>query len=164
MVNLNLLPWREQQVRYERRILLTIVGCVSAAALLMVVIFDRCLYYQHQGVLSHLDQLKKEITWRAGLAKTSASPSNLAAMPNENLQEFFKRLNQMDTTNICLEQVSKTKETIEMKGIASSADQLTSFIHRSSLVSYFSEVKVKQLQPQNTNQLKFHLSGKLHAL
>ena len=157
MVTINLLPWREKQARYEKRVLMYVVSGSMACALLMLVCADRYLSVQQQAIMEHIENLKKELIWREGLSHHVLQQN--VATPQENPFDFFRRLNETGAREVCFEQIKKSKSGIELIGFARSSEQLTAFLQTSSLTAYFSELKVNRLQ-QQSGQLKFNLMGK----
>jgi Tfp pilus assembly protein PilN len=162
MVNINLLPWREKQARYEMRVLMYTVPGAAACALLLLLCGDRHLSGQQKVLAERIVNLKKELIWREGLAKNH-SQRNATVAVQEDAFQFFERLNEVDTQKVCFEQIKKGKSGIELMGFASTSEQLTAFLRTSSLSSYFGEVKINQLQ-QVDGQLRFNLLGKSHVV
>lgn len=157
MVNINLLPWRAKQARYEKQILLYLLGGAIICALVIVMGCDQYLSSRQQATSKNLEKLKKELVWREGLANHI---NQQPALPHENPLLFFQRLNEVNAQEVCFNQIKKTKSGIELIGIANSSDQLSTFLQQSSFAKHFAELKVNQLQQQQSGQLKFHLLGK----
>ncbi len=161
MVTINLLPWREQQTRYEKRVLMYVILGAAACALFILLCCDRYLSYQKDASVERVEHLKKELSWRQGLANYLQQPAKL--LPQNNVFDFFQRLNESDSREVCFEQIKKNKSGIELRGLASSSEQLTAFLQSSPLAAYFAELKINQLQQVN-GQLKFNILGKAHAV
>lgn len=160
MVTINLLPWRVKQARYEWRVsLMVIVGSMLCASLLLISA-NRYLVSQQQERLEQIAYLKKELLWREGLMNQMAHP---ASRQRDNVIDFFRRLNEVNTQALCFEQIKRTKSGIDLIGFATSSEQLTVFLQTSSFSAYFAELKINQLQPQS-GQLKFNVVGKAHAI
>lgn len=161
MVNMNLLPWREKQARYELRALMYLILGAAVSAWFMLVCGDRYLSYQQGASAERIEHLKKELNWRAGLANHLQHQE--ALIPQSDIFDLFQRLNESDSREVCFEQIKKSKSGIELMGMANSPEQLTAFLQTSSLTAYFAELKINQLQ-QTDGQLKFYLLGKAHAV
>lgn len=161
MVNINLIPWREQQALYERRTLLQLLIGSILGALLILVVADRYLAHQQDTQAQHLEHFKKELIWREGLVNRTQVTNAFTSY--DKLDDFFQRLNEVDTQQVCFQQIKKTKLGIEMMGIATSPELLTVFLQTSTMSSYFSELKINQLR-QGSGELQFNLLGKLNAI
>ena len=164
MVTINLLPWREKQARYEKHELLKMICAGLFAAALLILSGDRYLASEQQAAQERVEKLKKEIVWRQGLMGASQAKRNGSVIPHSDTFEFFRRLNEARARDVCFEQIKKSKQGIEFMGLTNSAEQLTQFLQTTTVASYFSELKINQLQPQDSQQLKFRLFGKLNAL
>jgi Tfp pilus assembly protein PilN len=164
MVTINLLPWREKQAQFEKRELLKILGVGLLGAALLILGGDRYIASQQQATQDRIEKLKKEIIWRQGLKNVSQlKGAGLATQHNDAL-ELFRRLNDVPSSEVCFEQVKKSKQGVELIGMTSSAEQLTQFLQATTMASYFSELKITQLQQQDSQHVKFRLFGKLNAL
>lgn len=161
MVTINLLPWREKQARYERRVLIYAMFGALLFAMLVLWCVDRYLSGQQDEFARRAENLTKEINWRVGLV--SDAQSLQSAFPNDHAIDFFRRLNESGAQTVCFEQIKKTKSGVELMGYADSSEQLTVFLRTSPLTTYFGELKVNQLQ-QTGERLKFNLLGKTHAV
>lgn len=162
MVTINLLPWREKAARYEKQQLQIMLVATVVFVLLTLVCGDRYLNYQQQFIAEQISQLKKEREWRTGLLKVNSAQQSFTSQTDA--LDFFRRLNEVHTADVCFEKIKKTRDGIEFSGLTNSAEQLTRFLQTASIAAYFPEIKITQLQQYNGQQVKFRLLGKLNAV
>lgn len=152
MVELNLLPWREQRLRYEQQkkrlylVLGALFGCVVwlSAHYILMQKTDK-VRYQVQQLHSNLPQQTQHVL-----------PPESAILRPQQLLDLFKQATQLVELGICYRSMQYAKQNLQLSGEAWSVSAIMASMKKLKAPPGFSVYGIKQLgQGQHYPALQF---------
>lgn len=162
MVEINLLPWREEERRYQRKQ----IGMILLLALVVSIVPMLGIYINLLGqekewsarVASLRGQAERyPVTLRTSLSKKTITMPFLQ-QHNKN-KKLFDSLASTKADKLCFNKMVRIKQKIFFSGHAHSALDLTHFLLNWQALALFSEVKIEHMEKQ-----KDHLYFQLQAV
>ena len=165
MLNINLLPWREQKQLSEKRKVLQFG--ISAFCFSFILILS--WYYFLKWKIFHLERKITELQIeQKEFAKTPTNkPSEITNETNNAFLRyqhatklFFSDLVKLPDNNICFTEIIRDKNRMIFTGNAYSTIALTTFLTQWKSAYLFSEIRIKQIQKDDvTGLVKFRFDG-----
>lgn len=167
MVEINLLPWREYTRLYQAKqmkkiLFLTLTLCVIPVTGMVLV-----LTWHEKQLHARITELKKE-TGRYAVQKPlpakqdrldEAKTSKKYLDRQAATQKFFGELASISAANLCFTSVTRVMNKITFSGNARSAVDLTDFLTHWQAASFFSEIKIEQIEQQGHAFMRFRFQA-----
>jgi Tfp pilus assembly protein PilN len=168
MVNINLLPWRQQQRKYEQKSLKVIMGSVFAIVLITVCIRYLYVAYQIDEVSARVESLQQQVVQRS---KQQDNKNELAQV------DKLKELQVHDITiksllvllglpyddEVCFSAISRQKNKLSFVGRTRSPADLTHFLRSWQAANLFADVQIERLERDAKPNMFFHFQANMQS-
>lgn len=163
MVEVNLLPWREYQKMYEKKVLhACLIGALVVSALILLP-----THFWLQIELQHHDKktarLKEQVQLHFGAELTKLAPNYMSASAlayDHATQVLLHDIaSHHDVAQACFTTISRTANHIQFTGNTRSAADLALFLKSWAGAKAFSEIMIdelKQTADESALQFTFH--------
>lgn len=170
MVEVNLLPWRHLQIRYERRVVLQIWISVIAISLIvsaythvklsvrLATLQARITHLQEQNQLS-INKKKQDVGAKQQ-QQLDLRPwlQKLRAYQQATL-ELMLKLKQPHAPILCFAEITRVNDTIQFSGMTRSAFDLTDFLMQWAAAPIFSRIRLNALEKQQSQLMQFNFTA-----
>jgi Tfp pilus assembly protein PilN len=160
MVEINLLPWRAKQKKYQEKVTKNL--CCAAIITSMLFISGIHLYLSHelkntQLQINHAQKILMESAGMLPTATKATSPANtikkLAASQQEIIK-IFMSLGERSPARVCLTAINRQQDLLIFTGNAYSNQDLTEFLLAFPMLG---DLKIKQLQQRQQHLIQFQI-------
>lgn len=165
MVDINLLPWRQEQHQFHQRMIKRFIAASFAIAMIVVVSSYSWLNGQVENVSSQLIQLEKkqeELTKGKALPQLSDENKHALLLARHALAEkLFVSLVTSAIGEVCLQSVASQKNYFLFIGRTRSAADLMSFLRSWQGVALFSDIEIEQLEEKASSPMLFRFHANI---
>lgn len=165
MVNINLMPWRELELAYQKKIIK--IGCFVSIMLMLVLIgLPHLIMSYRVGVLQErVDELKASLTELEAVKKNQDEKKEVEGegegqKTSVSLGEVFAlfvSLNKYEDNGVCFLSMARRKKAVIFSGLTYSVSDLSSFLSHWKAANHFSQIKIEQLQPKGNHRIQFRM-------
>jgi hypothetical protein len=172
MVNelaINLLPWRENELRYQKKALRQVCFMILALSLLIIVIAQIIFSNKEKTMKAGIILLNASLNDYSGREFqgekfNSQSKTELPRGKNEFSKKLFLEFEEMRTGKVCFTNIEDLSQGFLFSGKAASVGELTSFLRHWHAVYLFDELQIKSIEQDKGGQegdvVGFVLQGK----
>ena len=168
MITINLLPWRNDKIRREKKAATKIWLSAFIVPVCVLVAMNWLLSANINDSKSRISFLKQQ--WRELSNRKQIKFSNnhvqWPSVLDKNMllhlvevKKLLLELGDMQTSGLCFTELIRMGNIIYFSGYARSAEELTEYLTHWSSASLFSDMQIDQLQRENTNNpayFRFH--------
>lgn len=158
MVTINLFPWREAEIKYQKqsvkKIFLSVLVLTAIMHLGSYVLLSKQKNALHVQLVNKQESLKK-----SGKMQFVSGVNNNSQNQQVILARLFKALGEKPQINACFDQIKQDKHDYYFYGRARSMQDLTAYFLHWEAAHLFSEIKIKSITQENA-AVKFEVVAK----
>lgn len=162
MVIFNLLPWRQYEQKYYKRVSKIIFLLSGLLALMIIVIVHAGLSKKMTRIKNRTTLLTEEINRYHEQVKRD---NHIHEYTSDTIKKIFKHreinkkllaaLGNMHREEVCFMEISRIKNTLSFNGQASSVADLTQFLTHWNEVSFFEQIRIQQIEQIKDGLVRF---------
>lgn len=161
MVEINLLPWREEERRYQHKKMQIILWLALSVSIVPMLGLYINLIWQEKTWIDRVATLARQAERYPLTTTRSVGKKNRIAVflqQHNTNKKLFAALAHTRETKLCFNKIVRSKQKIFLWGYAHSALDLTHFLLDWQGLALFSEVKIEHMEKQK-NHLRFQLQA-----
>jgi Tfp pilus assembly protein PilN len=157
MVNINLLPWREEELKYRKKV---IRKMLSLAILLVVVInlIIHQLISRHQHAVRErivaMNKTVDHVNQINGVGSTH-SKSSVSLSDSDSLQKLFSVLGKNQAKKVCFTSIESREQSMFFIGKAKSVNDLTEFLLHWDAANLFAAIRIREMEQSEDGTVRF---------
>jgi len=167
MVEINLLPWRDYVLVYQRKQLKKILLTAVLSAVFLVAAMHLLCSRQLHGLQIRKTQLDQDLSQYAAQQQLRASMRLLhteeagqsRSRDDTAAGKLFVELGKSRLSGVCFTEIVRDRNSILFAGQTRSAADLTDFLVNWNAAALFSELQIDQLQLQKSHLMQFRFRG-----
>lgn len=162
---MNLLPWREYERVYQRKLLKRILFITCLLALASLLAIHVCLSREEHRARIRLavieDELNKFRRDFFPVPHVIKSGGAAVTIPGLLLDQrgfnrlFFSGLGEMEPAGICFMKIQRVNNVTRFQGQADSSADLTAFLLHWRMSGLFSEIHINSLEQERNGRMRF---------
>lgn len=157
MVNINLLPWREQELKYQKKMLGRMFVLTAMSGIIIIVVMHIILAQQENILRARINAGNETLT------KTHSQSEVAAANPLPDIILIGKIFSALESTSqamICFTEIKNEQQSVLFKGKTQSMQDLTQYFLHWKAKALFTDLNIKQISQQENGMLEFALEAK----
>lgn len=158
MVNINLLPWRDYELEYQKRNLFKISFMIIGLAALMGFSIHMVISRQEIAMQNRVALINQKLNDYREQNQIADKPVSL--IQNRPYGKIFFESKTMYQAMVCFTDIEKMNKTISFAGKARSLTGLTEFLLQWEAAYLFSEIQIKLIEQQENGLVKFGFQAK----
>ena len=161
MVNINLLPWREEELKYQKKILKRIFIFAALLAITINIIGHIILSQQENAIQKRITDNNEILKNVNKMNATDVLSHADNALPDITfIGKIFSELGKIQQPMTCFTEIKNADQTFFFRGKAQSMQDLSNYLSHWKAATFFADIKIKQIKQQENGMVRFDLEVK----
>ncbi len=158
MVTINLLPWRAQAQKQQRKVTQQVIAGMMCMTFLLLFCLHLLLQARESHLIAHISALKQHHELISSSLPTEEDHATITLPPtNPFLAHLLAALSEREDTFFCLQEMHGDNKTLIFKGRARSMVDLTTVLTHSHAAALFADIHIEELQQEAKGDVTFQL-------
>lgn len=167
MVNINLLPWREHELEYQKLILYRMFLLVIVLTASIIFAAHIIISQQEAAVRIRIALINQKLNYYHKQSEQVIQPVKLPDVQRQQplsqkmlSGKLFAESDRMNQAMVCFTDIERMSKTFSFTGKARSMGDLTEFLRQWNTASLFNEMQVKLIEQEKNGLVKFGFQAK----
>jgi Tfp pilus assembly protein PilN len=155
MVEFNLLPYREEELKYRKKMVKRMLFCAVSLVMAINIIFHQIISHRNDVIRHRILVMNETLNQ---FKQTSSAPAHYQQR-DDALSQLLVAVGKSDNPSACFTSMEKTEQSFLFTGKARSLNDVTEFLLHWPAAKYFAEIHVKLIE-QEESGVRFAFEGR----